>query len=136
MTVTKKTILLALSAIFIFSMSTAALAGVVKKSSDFYEVTVNTSGKASKKVATVKVVGVKGYHPNKLYPWKLEINASENIKIEKTIYKKKDAKKFNKDVVIFEVPYEMVKKGKVSAVIKLSLCDDKQCKADKVALTW
>jgi uncharacterized protein YaiE (UPF0345 family) len=98
-----------------------------KKEEKFYQVKV----KASSGKAAVGVVGKNGYHCNTEYPWKLTIIDGSAVK---KVYKKIDAKVFGARKVEFEVPY--TSKGSVQGKLKLSMCDDKQCKMETVKLSW
>ncbi len=111
-------------------------AGTVKKSGEFYDVKVVAKKQGAKTLATITAKGRSGYKCNMQYPWKLTLKPSPGIKVEKKIYKKKDAKKFAKEAVVFEIAYTQESADKISAKLKLSMCDDKQCKMETVPLTW
>jgi hypothetical protein len=87
--------------------------------------------KVDKTATTVKITatGKSGYHCNTLYPWKLTVDGPGQ---EKTVYRKKDAKAFSKDAVVFQVPY---KKGQ-KAEMKMSVCNDAQCIMHTEKLSW
>jgi hypothetical protein len=112
-----------------------AYADTQTKSGSFYEIKIATSVKEGKLVATITITGKDGYHPNKDYPWKLTVNFGPGIN-EKKIMKKKDAKQFDIKAVIFEVTTEQSNSQKISAELKLGMCDPKQCKMERVPLTW
>jgi len=105
------------------------------KSGDFYEVKVETRQGGHQTIATVKASPKSGYHCNTQYPWKLTIAEIEGLKTAKTVLKKKDAKQFSKDVVIFEVPYSVPQGKEVKGALKFSMCDEKQCKMERLELT-
>ncbi|MBW2277768.1 MAG: hypothetical protein JRF63_09770 [Deltaproteobacteria bacterium] len=126
--------ILILTAVFVAgSIASAA----ITKSGSFYTVKVETSGSGDSRVAKITTVGKNGYHCNKLYPWKLTITPGDGVTVAKTKLKKGDAKKFEEAAVVFEVPYTAADGAKkVSAKLKLSLCDDKQCQMETVPLSW
>ena len=121
--------------------SVASAAPIVKKGA-FYKVEISVSGKGDSKVAKIKVTGVKGYHCNLLYPWKLTFEAPEGVTFEKAKYKagpkiKKDATAYGEDAIVFTVPYKAsAGAGTINAKLKLSLCDDKQCQMETVSISW
>lgn len=128
------TILLAAAALLI---ATAGFAATVAKAGSFYDVKVVTAGSAGAMVATITTTGKNGYHCNMLYPWKLTVDAGPGLTIAKPKLKKEDAAQFTEKAVIFKVPYTAAESAtKVTASLKLSLCDDKQCQMETVALTW
>ncbi|MCP4606954.1 MAG: hypothetical protein GY847_41660 [Proteobacteria bacterium] len=113
-----------------------ASTGTIAKTGTFYDVKVETAVKQGKTIATITATGKSGYHCNKLYPWKLAITPGPEIEIKKTVYKKKDAKKFAEDAVIFKISYLKKADSKMRAKLKLSMCDEKQCKMETVTLSW
>ena len=121
-------------AVSLFVLTATATAGVVaSKSGGFYSVKVETSKTGDKTLATITATGKSGYHCNKLYPWKLTVIPGDGTT---RVYKKKDAKKFAEEAVIFTIPYNLVAGKKTSAKLKLSMCDDKQCKMETVSFSW
>ncbi len=100
------------------------------KESTFFEVRVKENKNKKKPEATISVKGKSGFHCNTLYPWKLTMTDG---KAEKKILKKQDAKKFEKDSVVFVVPYTAG--SKVSVKLKFSVCNDKQCIMETVSLS-
>jgi hypothetical protein len=117
--------------------ASATSAAVVDKAGSFYKIKIETSGDGDSRTAVITVTGTKGYHCNKLYPWKLTLKPSEGITLKKIKFKKGDATKFAEKAVVFTVPYMAVAKAKtVTAKLKLSLCDDKQCQMESVNLSW
>ena len=84
-----------------------------------------------KNSGTVKITakGKSGYHCNTLYPWKVMVEGPES---QKKTYKKKEAKVFTKEKVIFEVPRIKGQKAK----LKMSVCNDKQCIMHTEELSW
>lgn len=118
---------------FICSVAAAA----ITKSGSFYSVKVQTSGSGYSRVAVITTTGKGGYHCNKLYPWKLTVTPGAGVTMAKTTFKRADAKRFSEAAVVFEVPYQTTTDAKtVSAALKLSLCDDKQCQMETVKLEW
>jgi hypothetical protein len=116
---------------------TAAFAATVTKSGSFYEVKVVTSGSAGSMVATITTTGKNGYHCNMLYPWKLTVDQSAGITVPNPKLKKEDATQFTEAAVILKVPYTATDAAtNVTASLKLSLCDDKQCQMENVPLSW
>jgi hypothetical protein len=112
-----------------------AQAETTKVKGEFYEITVETSTAQGKQKVTITAKGTGGYKCNKKYPWKLTIEpAAANG--EKTVLKKKDAKKLAEDEVVFVVESQAGADGKTKGQLKLSMCDEKQCKMAKVDLTW
>ena len=83
----------------------------------------------AKGVVRIVAVGKAGFHCNTLYPWKLTVEGGAN---GAKIYKKKDAKKFSKERVVFEVPYVKGQRAKM----KMSVCNDKQCIMHEEKLAW
>jgi len=129
-------------ALFFCAASTARAAAVTKTGA-FYTIKIQTAGQGDSVVATITVTGIKGYHCNLLYPWKLTIGPAEGIAFEKDKLKagpneKKDAAKYGEDGIVFAVPYKLGANAAkdVTATLKLSLCDDKQCQMESVALSW
>lgn len=107
----------------------------MKKSGDFYEVSVETRTTGDKSVATVTATPRNGYHCNMQYPWKLTIVESDGLKTAKTVLRKADAKKFGQDAVVFEVPYSVPQGKEVKGALKFSMCDEKQCKMERLELS-
>lgn len=115
------------------------LAGAEKqadKSGAFYEVDLKTTKGKTESVTTITAKGKGGFHCNTLYPWKLTIEPEAGIVVNQTIYKKKDAKTFSDKAVAFDVKYTPKSGKSISAKLKLSVCDDKQCKMETVSLKW
>jgi hypothetical protein len=127
---------LVLTSVFVAgSVATAA----ITKSGSFYTVKIVTSGSGDSRKATITTVGKNGYHCNKLYPWKLTVKPGSGVTMAKTEFKSKkgDAKPFSEAQVVFTVPYTATADAKqITAKLKLSLCDDKQCQMETVALSW
>ena len=82
-----------------------------------------------KNLVRISTRGKSGYHCNTLYPWKLTV---EDTSTTKKIYRKKDARKFTKQEVVFEVPHI---KGQ-QAAMKISVCNDVQCIMHEAKLSW
>ena len=117
------------------SLATAA----ITKSGSFYTVKVETTGSGDARTAKITTTGKNGYHCNKLYPWKLTVKPGSGVTMDKTVFKSKkgEAKTFSEAKVVFEVPYKVsADAGKVTAKLKISLCDDKQCQMETVPLSW
>lgn len=125
-----------------FAGASSASAAPVVKTGAFYKVKIEVSGQGDSKVAKITVTGIKGYHCNLLYPWKLTLEASQGVTVEKAKYKagpkvKKDATAYGEDAIVFTVPFKATDGAKaVNAKLKLSLCDDKQCQMETVSLSW
>jgi hypothetical protein len=133
----KSTLMAILVAALVLSGVSAAFAETVSKSGSFYEVEVTTTGSDGEMVATITTTGKSGYHCNMLYPWKLTIDPVSGVTVAKPKLKKEDAAQFTETGVIFKVPYTAAESAtNVTATIKLSLCDDKQCQMESVALSW
>jgi hypothetical protein len=117
--------------------ATVAFAATVKTSGSFYDVKVVTSASAGAMVATITTTGKSGYHCNMLYPWKLTIEPGDGLTVANPKMKKEDAAQFTEEGVVFKVPYTATESATtVKAALKLSLCDDKQCQMETVALSW
>jgi hypothetical protein len=107
------------------------------KSGSFYQVEITTKATGDDVVATIRVTGKSGYGCNMLYPWKLTVIPGPGIEMTKTVFAKGDASKFTKEAVVFEVRYvARAGAGPVTAKLKLSGCDDKQCQMEQVDLSW
>ena len=133
----KSRMLAILVAMLLLSTVTAALAARSTKSGSFYDVKVTTSGSGGSMVATITTTGKNGYHCNMLYPWKLIVEPAKGITVAKPKLTKKDAEQFTEAAVVFKVPYTATESAPpVKAALKLSLCDDKQCQMETVALSW
>lgn len=133
----KSGLLAILTAMLVLAAATAAVAATVNKAGSFYDVKVVTSGAGDARVATITTTGKNGYHCNMLYPWKLTVEPSDGVTVAKPKLKKEDAAQFKEEGVVFKVSYTATTGAKpVSASLKLSLCDDKQCQMETVALTW
>ncbi len=125
------------TSLFLLAAVSATSAAVVNKAGSFYKVKIETSGDGDNRTAVITVTGTNGYHCNKLYPWKLTLIPGEGITLKKVKFKKGDATKFAQKAVVFTVPYIAVAQAKtVTAKLKLSLCDDKQCQMESVNLSW
>jgi hypothetical protein len=111
-------------------------ASTVKKESSFYVLEVKTAIQGQQKVATITVKGKGGFYCNTLYPWKLTLKPAAGATVDKDVYRKADATKFEKAAVVFSVPFAAPGGGKVAAELKLSMCNPKQCQMDKVSFTW
>lgn len=116
--------LLSISVISVLTVATSVCGAETEKKSDFYKVKV--SAKADR--ATIVVTGRGGYHCNIEYPWKLTVESMGTT----SILKKGDAETFKTESVVFVAPY----KKSAKAVLKMSMCDDKQCKMEKIPLAW
>lgn len=127
-----------LSAAFVLSciFSTTAFCDIGEKDVSFYDLKIVKSTSDAKQVVTITVTGKSGFKCNIAYPWKLKMKPSPGLSLEKDVYKKTDAEKFDKDAVVFKVSYGVKPKQKVSADLKLSMCDDKICKMKTIPLTW
>ncbi len=108
----------------------------VYKSNPYYDIHIITKTLENKTHATITVNGKSGYYCNTLYSWKLSLDPKPGIVLDKKIFKNRDAKKFSKAAVIFEVPYVIEPKQKISATLKFSVCSEKQCLIEKVPLSW
>jgi len=111
-------------------------AGSVRKTGDFYSVTVTTSKEGGKEIATVRVKGRAGYHCNTLYHWKLAVDPVPRVQLEKQLLENRDAQEFSAGGVIFRVRYFGGSGQKMSAKLKFSVCNDKQCVMEAVDLGW
>lgn len=133
---TTRTALLGFLALALALIALPATAKTTTKTGSFYKVTLETTTKAGKQVATITIVGTNGYKCNKSYPWKLTLTPSGGAAVEKAKYKKGDATKLTEKKVVFTVPYTPAEGGKIDAKLKLSCCDDKQCQMETVELSW
>jgi hypothetical protein len=134
----KSAILAILAAALVLSTAAATLAAAVTVSGSFYDVKVVTAPVSDgSMLAAITTTGKNGYHCNMLYPWKLTVDQGTGITVPKPILKKDDAAQFKEPAVIFKVPYTATDSAtKVTAALKLSLCDDKQCQMETVKLEW
>lgn len=101
-----------------------------------YNIAVQVSEQNSKETAAITVIGRSGYHINTLYPWKLTVKPTPGVVLDKKIYTKKDAAQFDEKKVVFSVTYINRMTKKMSAELKLGLCDARQCRSDKIPLNW
>lgn len=110
--------------------SAAVASEPLKHDGGIYEVIVTTAGKTPAGTATIAVNGKAGYHCNTLYPWKLTLRTAAGERV----IKKEQAKVWSQGKVVFEVASAAI--GSTTAELKLSVCDDKQCKMEKVELRF
>jgi hypothetical protein len=107
------------------------------KSGSFYQVDISTTTSGDSVVATIRVTGKGGYGCNTLYPWKLTVTPGSGVEMDKTVYHKGDATQFAKEAVVFQVRYTaLAGADKVTAKLKFSFCNDKQCQMEQVDLSW
>jgi hypothetical protein len=107
-----------------------------QKNASFYTIEISTQKEIKTTAVIVKTTGKAGYHCNTLYPWKLSVTPHSGIKMKNTVLKKVDAKTFTKEKVEFHFSYLENSSGPVSAKLKFSVCNDKQCLIEKVPLSW
>ena len=132
-----KRFFLTIAAVLALLISLAALhAKPTVKSNPYYDVKVTTQTQEKRTLATITVTGKSGYHCNTLYAWKLRLEPEPGIALQKKVLRKRDAKKFSKEAVIFEVPYNRGPNQKISATLKFSVCNEKQCLIEKIPLSW
>lgn len=138
MTQCKKSGSLAILAAAIVLTAAALSFGATVKAGSFYEVRVETAAAPNGgTMATITVRGKGAYHCNMLYPWKLTVSGGDGITLAKPVFKKEDATQFTEAAVVFRVPYRAAESVKsMSAALKLSLCDEKQCQMETVKLVW
>jgi hypothetical protein len=138
MTQCKKSGSLAILAAALVLFAAAAAYAATVKTGSFYEVRIETTRASDGGMtAAITTVGKNGYHCNMLYPWKLTVNGGDGITLAKPVQKKQDAAQFTEAAVVFRVPYAAAEAVQsMSASLKLSLCDDKQCQMETVALSW
>ncbi len=127
--------------LFLFAMMgafscTAPSAANADASGSTYNIKIKKNDNKKEPVATIEVNGKAGFHCNTLYPWKLTVKPGPGAGVEPQILKKKDAKKFAKDAVIFKVSYKKDPNKKTSADLKFSMCNDKQCVMETIPLSW
>ncbi|MCP4196074.1 MAG: hypothetical protein GY762_02900 [Proteobacteria bacterium] len=106
------------------------------KKNPYYDVQITTKVKKKITHATIKITGKSGYYCNTLYRWKLYLERIPGIVSKRKTLKNRDAKQFAKDAVVFEVPYMSGPKEKISATLKFSVCNEKQCLIEKIDLSW
>lgn len=116
-------------------MGSQTFADKVTKKGKVFTIEISKSAKGDKNVATIKVTPKKGHYCNPEYPWKLTTKSTADVKFEKEVYKKADAKKFGKPAVVFKVPYVAKSGTKATATLKMSICDHKQCETFKEELS-
>ncbi|MDD5307940.1 MAG: hypothetical protein PHU25_11520 [Deltaproteobacteria bacterium] len=127
---------IAVAALALAVAAPAAGKVAAEKSGAFYDIMVETAKSGARSTATIAVTGKNGYHCNIQYPWKLTLTADPAIKLDKTVLRKADAARFTERSVAFLVSYEAGAGKTVSAELKLSLCNDKQCQMETVSLSW
>lgn len=104
------------------------------KSGSFYSVKIDKSTQDSKTMARISVSGQGGYHCNMLYPWKLTLKTGDGVTFEKGVFKKGDAEKFTSEEVVFVVSFTAKSGAQLAADLKLSVCNDKECRMETVSL--
>jgi len=98
------------------------------------EVTSPPPGAAAKElVARVKVVPGAGYHMNKEYPTKLEVQPPEGVTVAKPVQRIEDAAAFDNNQLAFDVKLTAAKPGtyKVPGTFKFAVCTDSTCDPKK-----
>lgn len=95
----------------------------IEKKGEFYELVISSE----KGRTEIRVQGKNGYHCNTSYPWKLTVGEGD----AEQVLKKKQAKKFSEKEVVF-----VFESKKRAAKLKMSMCNDKQCKMEKLPLSW
>ncbi len=102
----------------------------------FYSISIEKSMQDGKNAATVTVIGRSGYHTNLAYPWKLTVKPAAGVVLDKEVYTRQDAAQFDENKVVFVVSYTGQPAEKMSAELKLNLCNDAECRSAKVPLSW
>lgn len=125
--------LLSVAALLLAATTGTALAG------DQYDVAINKPTAKAKERAVARVVlKPKGaFHVNVDYPAKLKIVAPEGVKVEKDSQTGKEAAKFDKSTLEFEVAFVSDGSGtkSFSGELRFAVCTDTECKptSEKVA---
>ncbi len=120
-----KKILTALALVLTTTATTAIAA-------DSYDLSVNKPAAKAKSRAVARVaVKPKGaFHMNVDYPAKLKLAAPEGVKLEKDTQTGKEAAKFDKGALEFEVAFTAESGGNKSFTgeLKFAVCTDTECK--------
>ncbi|MBW2261642.1 MAG: hypothetical protein JRG91_06675 [Deltaproteobacteria bacterium] len=74
--------------------------------------------------ARLFVVAKDGWKVNAKFPFKVEITSPSGVSMEKTVFKKGDAKVMNDHKAVFKIPYKATSDGvhAFKAKVKLSVC--------------
>ena len=89
--------------------------------------------------ARLYVVAKAGWKVNAKFPFKVEITGPDGVSIDKTVFKKADAKVMNEHKAVFKIPYKATSDGAhtIKAKVKLSVCKGtKQCLFPTETLKW
>lgn len=115
------------------TLSTSIFAQSNVSDGEVYQIVTNIVKMKKKKLARIEVRPVGDLHCNDEYPWKLIVSPSEGVELEDLVLKKSNAKHFSDSLVVFDVPLKLKSNiQKVEFVLKLSMCNDKQCFMKKV----
>lgn len=117
-------------------VTTASFAAVNAADPIPYKIAIEKSVQDGKNTATITITGQNGYHANTLFPWKLTVKPAPGVILEKSVYTKNDAARFDESKVIFSVSYINRSGQKMSAELKLGVCNDRQCLMMAVPLSW
>ena len=121
--------------IFLFSLSLTAIAQE-KEQRKLYELKIETFHQEGKNIALITVRGKHGYHINVDYPWKLTIQDSDGLNIDKHKYLGSDAEIMIEEKAVFRIPFDAPPNMIVKANLKLAVCKDIKCVFDDVVISW
>lgn len=118
----------------VFTVAATALAA------ETFDWSVERSAAKPKERAVAKVLvrPKAGYHVNLDYPAKLTLTAPDGVTLEKTVHAAKDAPRFDKDGLDFEVGFVADTTGTKSFVgtLSLAMCTETSCKPAKEAVSF
>jgi len=89
--------------------------------------------------ARIYVVAKAGWKVNAKFPFKVEITGPDGVSMDKTVFKKGDAKVMNEHKAVFKIPYKATSDGShaFKAKVKLSVCKGTtQCLFPTETLKW
>lgn len=107
---------------------------------DQYDLSINKPAAKAKSRAVARVaVKPKGaFHMNVDYPAKLKLTAPDGVKIEKDTQTGKEAAKFDKGSLEFEVAFTAESTGtkSFSGELRFAVCTDQECKPTSEKVTF
>jgi len=126
-------------ALSIAALLVTAIAGTAF-AADHYDLSIKAPAAKAKEKATATVtVKAKGaMHVNVDYPTKLTLTAPEGVKLEKEKILGKEAAKFDKEELKFDVAFTTDSAGKktINGELKFAVCDANTCnpKTEKISI--
>lgn len=84
------------------------------------------------------IVPAEGWKLNLPYPTNLKITPPAGLKLERVVYKRKQAGVYKEQLIRFKVPYTTKTSGTKAfkALLKLAICNPKVCVPKKEYLGW